>query len=80
MLLDVDLPYGPGKRELFTQAGYALGWALPAAFGVKLALPERPVVALVSDGSFLFSGPQPLWTFARITRAGHDPRAQQPKL
>lgn len=69
MLLDVDLPYGPGRRELFTQAGYALGWALPAAFGVKLALPERPVVALVSDGSFLFSGPQPLWTFARYRAA-----------
>lgn len=65
ILLETDLRYGPGARELFTTAGYALGWALPAAFGVKLAMPDRPVVAIVSDGSFLFSGPQCLWNFVR---------------
>ena len=32
-----------------------IGWALPAALGVKIAQPERLVVAVVSDGSTLFS-------------------------
>ncbi len=38
---------------------------LPASFGVKLAYPDRPVVAVMGDGAFSFAGPQPLWTFAR---------------
>ena len=38
---------------------------MAAAFGVKLARPDVPVVAVVGDGSFCFSGPQPLWTMAR---------------
>ncbi|MBK5352403.1 5-guanidino-2-oxopentanoate decarboxylase [Pseudomonas sp. TH41] len=36
--------------------GYGtLGYALPAAIGAKLALPLRPVVALVGDGGLQFS-------------------------
>lgn len=36
--------------------GYGtLGWALPAAFGAKLAAPERPVIALLGDGGIQFS-------------------------
>jgi thiamine pyrophosphate-dependent acetolactate synthase large subunit-like protein len=65
MLLETDLGYGPGGRDLYTTAGYALGWALPAALGVKLAQPDRPVVALITDGSLMFSGPQVLWSYAR---------------
>jgi len=42
-----------------------LGWGMAAAFGAKLARPDLPVVAVVGDGSFCFSGPQPLWTQAR---------------
>ena len=38
---------------------------MAAAFGVKLARPDLPVVSVVGDGSFCFSGPQPLWTQAR---------------
>jgi acetolactate synthase-1/2/3 large subunit len=34
-----------------------LGWAPGAAFGAKLARPDRDVVALVGDGSFIFSAP-----------------------
>lgn len=30
-----------------------MGWAVPAAFGAKLACPETPVVALVGDGDFM---------------------------
>ncbi|HJN48868.1 MAG: 5-guanidino-2-oxopentanoate decarboxylase [Pseudomonadales bacterium] len=36
--------------------GYGtLGYALPAAIGAKLALPERPVICIVGDGGFLFT-------------------------
>ena len=41
-----------------------LGFALPAAIGVKLALPDRPVVAVVGDGSSLYNI-QALWTAAQ---------------
>jgi thiamine pyrophosphate-dependent acetolactate synthase large subunit-like protein len=34
---------------------------------VKLAHPDLAVVTAVGDGSFLFSGPQPLWSFARYS-------------
>ena len=33
----------------------ALGFALPAALGAKIACPERPVVAIAGDGGFLFT-------------------------
>lgn len=64
-LLEYNLHFGPDGRDLYATTGGSLGWGLPAAFGVQLAQPSRPVVALVSDGSFLFSGPQVLWTYAR---------------
>ncbi|HEV8634956.1 MAG TPA: thiamine pyrophosphate-requiring protein [Chloroflexota bacterium] len=41
----------------FGSGGSALGWGLGAALGVKLARPDRPVVALVGDGSFVFGEP-----------------------
>jgi len=34
-----------------------LGWALGAAVGVRLASPDKTVVALVGDGSFVFGSP-----------------------
>jgi thiamine pyrophosphate-dependent acetolactate synthase large subunit-like protein len=33
--------------------------------GVKLALPDRQVVALLGDGAFMFGGDQSLWTAKR---------------
>jgi benzoylformate decarboxylase len=45
-----------------------LGFALPGATGVRMACPERPVVALVGDGSALYAV-QALWSAARY-RAG----------
>src|SRR2546421_455999 len=33
----------------------SMGFGLPAAMGAKLANPERPVVALIGDGSFAMS-------------------------
>jgi benzoylformate decarboxylase len=41
-----------------------LGWAMGAALGVKLASPDRTVVATIGDGSVMYS-PQALWTAAR---------------
>ena len=41
--------------------GGALGWAMPGALGVKLANPDRPVLAVVGDGSSLYTV-QALWT------------------
>jgi len=48
---------------LRSPAGY-LGWGAPAALGVKLAQPNRQVIALVGDGAFIISN-QALWTAAR---------------
>ncbi|HHU43963.1 MAG: thiamine pyrophosphate-binding protein [Bacillota bacterium] len=37
-----------------TTGGFStMGWAVPAAMGAKLALPNRPVVALLGDGDFM---------------------------
>jgi benzoylformate decarboxylase len=40
-----------------------LGFALPAAIGVRMARPDRPVLAVVGDGSSLY-GIQSLWSAA----------------
>ena len=40
-----------------------LGFALPAAIGLRMARPDRPVVAIVGDGSSLYSI-QALWSAA----------------
>jgi thiamine pyrophosphate-dependent acetolactate synthase large subunit-like protein len=55
---------GTGKSYIGTGPN-VLGWGLAAGFGVKLARPNQQVVAVVGDGSFLFSGPQPLWSQSR---------------
>jgi acetolactate synthase-1/2/3 large subunit len=34
----------------------SMGYGIPAAIGVKLAAPQRPVVAIVGDGGFLMTG------------------------
>jgi benzoylformate decarboxylase len=47
----------------FAHRGWVLGWGLGCAIGVKLAWPERPVVALLGDGAALY-GIQGLWTAA----------------
>jgi benzoylformate decarboxylase len=48
----------------FAQRGWALGWGLNCAIGVQLAWPDRPVLAIIGDGSALY-GIQGLWTAAR---------------
>jgi benzoylformate decarboxylase len=49
---------------LFGHRGWALGWGLGCALGVKLAWPERPVLALLGEGAAMY-GIQGLWTAAR---------------
>jgi benzoylformate decarboxylase len=53
-------------QSFFGLRGGGIGWGLPAAIGVKLALPHRPVVALIGDGSAMYTI-QGLWTAARET-------------
>lgn len=50
--LDTDEP-----GTMFGNGGSSLGWGLGVALGAKLARPERPVVLLVGDGSFIFGEP-----------------------
>jgi benzoylformate decarboxylase len=62
----VELTYRvPARRPLgFVSAAMGgLGWGLSAAIGLRMALPERPVVAVLGDGSTLF-GLQGLWSAA----------------
>lgn len=47
-----------------TSAAGGLGFCLPASVGLKLALPERPVVCVIGDGSSMYSI-QALYTAAR---------------
>ena len=46
-------------------ASGGIGWGLPAAVGVQLAHPGRPVVCLSGDGSAMYSI-QALWTAAHL--------------
>lgn len=55
-------PARPGG--LLRTSGGSLGWGVPAALGAQLALGDRPVVAVVGDGSLHFT-PQALWTGAQ---------------
>ncbi|MCW5977275.1 MAG: thiamine pyrophosphate-binding protein [Bryobacteraceae bacterium] len=48
----------------FAHKGWALGWGLNCAIGVRLAWPGRPVLAVIGDGAALY-GCQGLWTAAR---------------
>lgn len=46
-------------RTLFMAPAQApMGWSLGATIGVKLALPQRPVVALIGDGAMAMHGPE----------------------
>jgi len=60
--LDLD----QGKKRLIGQTtGFALGWGIGAAIGVKVARPDQQVVCMVGDGALLFGQVEALWTAAR---------------
>jgi benzoylformate decarboxylase len=63
--MDPLMAFGGNDKQYFGTGPNVLGWGMAAAFGVKLARPDVPVVSVVGDGSFCFSGPQPLWSMAR---------------
>ena len=72
VVIDETISSGAGIRSLIRSddpqsfyglRGGGIGWGLPAAIGVKLALPKRPVLALVGDGSAMYTC-QALWTAA----------------
>jgi acetolactate synthase-1/2/3 large subunit len=41
-------------NQQFIRCAGSLGWAFPAAMGVKCALPDRPVVCFTGDGGFWY--------------------------
>ena len=51
------------EQSFYGLRGGGIGWGLPAAIGAKSALPDRPVVALIGDGSAMYTI-QALWTAA----------------
>ncbi|MDX3192743.1 acetolactate synthase large subunit [Streptomyces sp. MN03-5084-2B] len=51
-------------HTVLTNTGGAIGQGLPCALGAAIAAPGRPVVALQSDGSGLYTA-QALWTMSR---------------
>jgi thiamine pyrophosphate-dependent acetolactate synthase large subunit-like protein len=63
--MDSLMAFGGDDKQYFGTGPDVLGWGMAAGFGVKLARPDVPVVSVVGDGCFLFSGPQPLWSMAR---------------
>jgi benzoylformate decarboxylase len=73
IVFEEALSSNPGLRQFlksddpqsfFGLRGGGIGWGLPAAIGAKLAMPDRPVVALIGDGSSMYTI-QALWTAAR---------------
>jgi len=54
-----------GAQDYYGLASGGLGFAVPGAVGVSLALPGRPVAVMVGDGSTMY-GVQALWTAAHL--------------
>jgi acetolactate synthase-1/2/3 large subunit len=55
---------GAPRHDLLALTGGAIGQGLPCAVGAAIACPDRPVLALVGDGSAMYTI-QALWTMAR---------------
>ena len=55
---------GAPRHDLITLTGGAIGQGLPNAVGAAIACPDRPVLALVGDGTAMYTI-QALWTMAR---------------
>src|SRR5581483_11978803 len=73
VVIDETVSSSGGLRQLvrsddpqsyFGLRGGGIGWGLPASIGVKVALPDRPVLCLSGDGSAMYTI-QSLWTAAR---------------
>jgi len=53
------------RYSYFGMVSGGIGWGIAAAIGVQLAQPHRRVVAVIGDGSSMYS-PQALWTAAHL--------------
>jgi len=55
---------GAPRHDMITLTGGAIGQGLPNAVGAAVACPDRPVIALIGDGTAMYTI-QALWTMAR---------------
>lgn len=55
---------GAPRHDMITLTGGAIGQGLPNAVGAAIACPDRPVFALIGDGTAMYTI-QALWTMAR---------------
>lgn len=55
---------GAPRHDVLTLTGGAIGQGLPVAIGAAIAAKDRPVIALVGDGSAMYTI-QALWTMMR---------------
>jgi len=55
---------GAPRHDLITLTGGAIGQGLPNAVGAAVACPDRPVLALIGDGTAMYTI-QALWSMAR---------------
>lgn len=63
-LMNEILGAGAPVETFLASRGGALGAGIPLAMGAQLAAPQRPVVAVIGDGSAMYSI-QALWSLAR---------------
>jgi benzoylformate decarboxylase len=63
-LMSEILSAGASVETLLASRGGALGAGIPLAMGAQLAAPQRPVVAVIGDGSAMYTI-QALWSLAR---------------
>ena len=60
------MDFNRGKKTVIGQTtGFALGWAIAAAQGIKIAEPDRQVACLVGDGAMMFGAIESLWSASR---------------
>lgn len=55
---------GAPRHDMLTLTGGAIGQGLPNSIGAAIACPDRPVIALIGDGTAMYTN-QALWTMAR---------------
>ncbi len=55
------------SHSYYGLASGGIGFAVPGAVGISLGLPNRPIVAIIGDGSAMYSI-QGLWTAAHLKR------------
>jgi acetolactate synthase-1/2/3 large subunit len=63
-ILFVERTASAGEHDYLFLTGGSIGWGMPAATGVAIGAPGRPVINLEADGSAMYTI-QSLWTQAR---------------